>query len=407
MVKRSITLALIALFVLAAQTDSIKRKRAQLREGPGAWFQVIAELNEGASLEILEATEDGWLKVKTGNLDGYVSQRVVEGVAPTQDIFTQMGQQAAMTQVAQSGVSAAVKGFAEKFAKRLKGDPVFLTELYQYNLNAREFNTFKNTTYQEVNLRKIQRKIKLPKLKKAPQFSFSEEGMGQAIAAKIASQGLYRNKRVQDYVNDVGQLVVAASDAYDVSFKFFILDLETVNAYACPGGIIFVTRGALERMESEAELACFLGHEIAHVTKKHGMKEIEERKEMITADNVFMDMDATADPGIAAVSQDLDDMALESYETIFSGRLKGYETEADQMGLRYAARAAYNPQAVLGFLDRLNKGPELSNNEHYTKSENLIRVGKIKSFLNGEKWPSKEFLSDNASRFLGFRKLIR
>ena len=407
MVKRSITLALIALFVLAAQTDTIKRKRAQLREGPGAWFQVIAELNEGASLEILEATEDGWLKVKTGNLDGYVSQRVVEGVAPTQDIFAQMGQQAAMTQVAQSGVSAAVKGFAEKFAKRLKGDSVFLTELYQYNLNAREFNTFKNTTYQEVNLRKIQRKIKLPKLKKAPQFSFSEEGMGQAIAAKIASQGLYRNKRVQDYVNDVGQLVVAASDAYDVSFKFFILDLETVNAYACPGGIIFVTRGALERMESEAELACFLGHEIAHVTKKHGMKEIEERKEMITADNVFMDMDATADPGIAAVSQDLDDMALESYETIFSGRLKGYETEADQMGLRYAARAAYNPQAVLGFLDRLNKGPELSNNEHYTKSENLIRVGKIKSFLNGEKWPSKEFLSDNASRFLGFRKLIR
>jgi len=231
--------------------------------------------------------------------------------------------------------------------------------------------------------------------------------MGQAIAAKIASQGLYRNKRVQDYVNYVGQLVVAASDAYDVSFKFFILDLETVNAYACPGGIIFVTRGALERMESEAELACFLGHEIAHMTKKHGMKEIEERKEMITADNVFMDMDATADPGIAAVSQDLDDMALESYETIFSGRLKGYETEADQMGLRYAARAAYNPHAVLGFLDRLNKGPELSNNEHYTKSENLIRVGKIKSFLNGEKWPSKEFLSDNASRFLGFRKLIR
>lgn len=231
--------------------------------------------------------------------------------------------------------------------------------------------------------------------------------MGQGIAAKIASQGLYHNKPVQDYINEVGQLVVAASDAYDVSFKFFILNLESVNAYACPGGIIFVTKGALQQMESEAELACFLGHEIAHVTKKHGMKEIEERREMITADNVFVDMDASSDPGVAAVSQDLDDMALESYETIFSGRLKGYETEADQMGLRYAARAAYNPHAVLGFLDRLNKGPELSNNEHYTKSENLIRVGKIKSYLNDENWPDKFYLPNNAARFQGFRKQIR
>lgn len=405
MLKRGLIFGLVTVFLIAAQTDTVKRKRAELREGPGAWFPVKAELTTGATIEILETTEEGWLKIRTGNLTGYVSQRVTEGKAPEKDIFAQMGQQQTTTEIAQSGVSAAVKGFAEKFARRLKGDPKFLTELYQYNLNARDFYAFRNATYDNINLRRIQRKIKLPKIKKAPEFTFSEEGMGQGIAAKIAAQGLYRNPPVQDYVNKVGQLVVAASDAYDVGFKFFILDLDAVNAYACPGGIVFVTRGALQNMQSEAELAVFLGHEIAHVTRKHGMKEIEERKEMIMADNVFMGMDASSDPDVAAVSQDLDDMALESYETIFSGRLKGYEEEADEMGLRYAARAGYNPQAMLAFLNRLNSGPDLSNNEHYTKSQNLLRTDRIKRFLDNQRWPDE--LMTNAGRFQTIRRAIR
>lgn len=405
MLKKGFILGLVAVFLIAAQTDTVKRKRAELREGPGAWFPVKAELAAGTEIEILETADESWLKVRTGNLSGYVSRRVTEGKAPEKDIFAQMGQQQTTTEIAQSGVSAAVKGFAEKYAKRLKGDPKFLTELYQYHLDARDYYTFRNATYADINLRRIQRKVKLPKIKKVPEFTFAEEGMGQGIAARIAGQGLYRNRPVQDYVNKVGQLVVAASDAYDVGFKFFILDLDAVNAYACPGGIVFVTRGDLQNMHTEAELAVFLGHEIAHVTRKHGMKEMEERKEMIMADNVFMGMDASANPGVAAVSQDLDDMALESYETIFGGRLKGYEEEADEMGLRYAARAGYDPQAMLTFLNRLNSGPNLSNNEHYTKSQNLLRVDRIERFLEDQRWPDD--LIRHERRFQEIRRLIR
>ncbi|MCF7797192.1 MAG: M48 family metalloprotease [Lentisphaeria bacterium] len=405
MLKRGLILGVVVVCLIAAQSDTVKRNRAELREGPGAWFPLKAELHAGTEIEILETTEEGWLKVRTGNLTGYVSQRATEGKAAEKDIFAQMGQQQTTTEIAQSGVSAAVKGFAEKFAKRLNGDPKFLTELYQYHLNARDFYTFRNSTYADMNLRRIQRKVKLPKIKKVPEFTFSEEGMGQGIAAKIASQGLYHNRPVQDYINKVGQLVVAASDAYDVGFKFFILDLDAVNAYACPGGIVFVTRGALQHMGSEAELAAFLGHEIAHVTRKHGMKEMEERKEMIMADNVFMGMDAPTNPDVAAVSQDLDDMALESYETIFSGRLKGYEEEADEMGLRYAARAGYNPRAMLTLLNRLTSGPNLSNNEHYTKSQNLLRVDRIERYLKDQRWPDD--LLTHEQRFKEMQRLIR
>ena len=277
--------------------------------------------------------------------------------------------------------------------------------LFRSHLNARDYFAFRKTTYAGVNLRKIQRKVKRPKGEKAPEFTFSEEGMGQGIAAKIASQGLYRNKPVQDYVNEVGQLVVAASNAYDVGFKFFILDIPAVNAYACPGGIIFITKGALEHMASEAELASFLGHEITHVARKHGMKELEERKEMIIADQAFMNMDAPSDPSIATVSDELDNMALESYDTIFGGRLKGYEEEADRIGLLYAARAGYDPRAMLNFLYRLNQGPDLSNNEHYTKSQNMLRLDRIKRQLGDRKWPRGLFTQ--AGRFRQVKKLIR
>lgn len=392
-------------FVFASQSHTIKRKRAVLREGPGAFFPVVAELPQGTTVEILEKTADGWLKVQLHDLTGFVSQRILEGKAAKQDIFAGLAQQPASPEIAQSGVSAAVKGFAEKFARRLKGDPAFLTQLYSYHLNARDYFAFRKATYADVNLRKIQRKVKRPRRKKAPEFTFSEEGMGQGIAAKIASQGLYRNKPVQDYVNEVGQLVVAASDAYDVGFKFFILDLPSVNAYACPGGIIFITKGALEHMTSEAELACFLGHEITHVARKHGMKEMEERKEMITADQAFMNLDAPSDPSLAEVSDELDNMALESYDTIFGGRLKGYEEEADRIGLLYAARAGYDPHAMLNFLHRLNQGPDLSNNEHYTKSQNMLRLDRINRQLDDRKWPKGLFTQ--SSRFRQVKKLIR
>ncbi len=374
--------------LFAGEQLMVKRDRAVLREGPGAFYPAIAELAQGAQFDLLEDHGE-WYKIKINDLTGYVSSKVTEGKAERQDIFAKMGAQKPVTEVAQSGVSAAVKGFANKFTQRLKGDRDFLAQVFAYHIDPAKFQQFKNQTYQDRNIYKIRREIDLPPAEKQTTFTFSEEGVGLAVAAKIAQLGLYENKPVQDYVNYVGNLVAEASNAYDVPFKFFILDQDDVNAYACPGGVIFVTRGALQSMKNEAELACFLGHEITHVVRRHGMKEMEKRKVMIKADNAFAELDEETQPDSAtmATTAELEDIALASYETIFAGRLQKYEDEADRYGLIYAARAGYDPQAMIDLLGRLSVGQVDSGNDHYTPAQNAVRKSKIQRWLSKERFP--------------------
>lgn len=385
--------------LFAADQLVVRRERAVLREGPGSFFPAKAELAQGAQFEVLEES-DGWYKIRINGTSGYISKQVAEGKAERKDVFSQMGSQAAVTDVAQSGVSAAVKGFANKFSRRLDGDQTFLDKIYSYQIDPGTYKNFKQNTYRGRNLNRIRFAIDLPPMDRRTVFTFSEEGVGLAVASKISQLGIYSNKPVQDYVNYVGNLVVEASNAYDVPFKFFILDQSGVNAYACPGGVVFVTKGALQSIRNEAELACFLGHEITHVVQRHGMKEMEKRKVMIKADNAFAELDAETQPDSAtmATAADLEDMAIESYENIFSGRLQQYEDEADRYGVIYAARAGYDPQAMLDLLGRLSMMQNISKNEHYTATEDAERKTKLQRWMAHEHFPTS-MLVGNSDRY--------
>ncbi len=374
----------------ANEKYTVRRNRAVLRTGPGSYYPSIAELSKGTAFNVLKET-DGWYKILVDTLTGYVSKKVTQGKTRKQDMFSQMGSQRAEIRVSQIGMSAGVKGFGEKFSKRLKGDPNFLEYAFDYRINQRKYKQFKKETYTYMNISKIRREIKLPSCEEPTFFTFSEEGMGLGIASKIAEIGLYKNRSIQDYVNYVGNLVVEASDVYDISFKFFILDSPFVNAYACPGGIVFITKAMLENLHSEAELACVLGHEIAHIARYHGMKEMEERKVQIIAEDSFQELDELTDTESDSlykdVEQELEDIALSIYETIFAGRLEQYEEEADRLGLLYSARAGYAPSAMIDLLTRLIIGRETSNNEHYTKDQITWRKNLIQNFLNSRELP--------------------
>ncbi|HKJ66893.1 MAG TPA: M48 family metallopeptidase, partial [bacterium] len=182
--------------------------------------------------------------------------------------------------------------------------------------------------------------------------------------------------------------------------KFFILDTEKVNAYSCPGGIVFVSKGALQRMDNEAELACFLGHEIAHVALRHGMQELEKRRPMVTADHAFMELSNEIDMSEEQkqLDEELESMALDIYETIFEGRLKAYEDEADIYGMTYAARAGYRPVALANYLTKLTRGGDLSGNQHYTPAQNSERLQKVRTWLQNNRFP-QQMLGMNAERF--------
>jgi predicted Zn-dependent protease len=171
-----------------------------------------------------------------------------------------------------------------------------------------------------------------------------EREIGFGIAATVAG----RYKMIGDdatigYVNLVGQSVAQQSvRGSEVAFRFGVLDTDDVNAYAAPGGYVLITRGALALMQSEAELAGVLAHEIAHVDQKHII-------EAIRRSSVFVQVrDETQFTGSV-----LDSIAAFGTGVLFTGLSRGEELEADSLGLIYAAGAGYRTDGLLQFLRHL------------------------------------------------------
>jgi predicted Zn-dependent protease len=171
-----------------------------------------------------------------------------------------------------------------------------------------------------------------------------ERQIGREVAGVVLGRWQpVSNPALTDYVNMVGTVVAQQSPrSTEIPFRFAVLDTDEINAFAAPGGYIFVTRGALELMESEAELAGVLGHEISHVDQKHVLEQVRKGN-MITG---------------AASEADLNgpvmDKAVETLAgVIFKGLDRGSELEADSLGMLYAAAAGYRPDGLLTFVRRL------------------------------------------------------
>src|SRR6185436_10736392 len=104
-----------------------------------------------------------------------------------------------------------------------------------------------------------------------------EDGMGQSVAVSLTNQyQLTRDTALNKYVSLVGLAIVNASDRPVGNWEFGVLETNDVNAFAGPNGYIFVTRGALSRMENEAQLAGVLAHEVTHVLHHHGLQAVKD-----------------------------------------------------------------------------------------------------------------------------------
>jgi len=379
---------MFSIFVFSQESASVQRDRGIVRNGPGSFFQIIAEFERGTTFTILER-ENGWLEINKNEIEGYISKKATIPRKDSADIFSKMGYQKTDLRVSQHGMSAGVKGFAQKFTKKFEGSPRFIDQYTNFKLDSKAYRKFRKKTYRGFNLKVNYKKYNVPSTAVKQYFSFPEEGMGIGIASRIASLGIYHDPILTEYINQTGNIVVEATDVYDINYKFFILDIDEVNGYSCPGGIVFITLGMLKMIRTEAELACVLAHEIAHVARHHGMVEMEQRKHHIMSDNAFSEMEEEMDSmGIEqdedfqSVEQEMEELSFEIYETIVNGRLEEYEEEADELAVLYASRAGYDGRQILNLLMRLKHASAKTNNEHYTQSQIEERIERISKNLS-------------------------
>jgi beta-barrel assembly-enhancing protease len=177
-------------------------------------------------------------------------------------------------------------------------------------------------------------------------YSLSQEvELGRQLAAEIEPQLRFvTDPVVTEYVNRLGQNLVVHSDAR-VAFTIKVIDSPEVNAFALPGGILYVTRGLLEFSTTEAELAGVMAHEIAHVAARHSVEQMSKAR---VADWVSLALSSFGGWGGVIIGQ-VASLAMPLGLLKFS---RGAEKEADLLGAQYLWAAGYDPQALVSFIER-------------------------------------------------------
>lgn len=172
----------------------------------------------------------------------------------------------------------------------------------------------------------------------------SEKETGRQIYDQLKEKdAIYKSDTFTRYMNNIGRRLAIYSDWNQIGYRFTILRTFQVNAFALPGGYVFVTRGLLNNVEDEAELAGILAHEIAHVAARHHAKQ----KQLQLA-SLFATV-AMAGAGGAGAAQG----GLMAGQMTQLGYSRAHERQADRLGLEYTTRAGYDPRGLIQFLKTL------------------------------------------------------
>ena len=171
-----------------------------------------------------------------------------------------------------------------------------------------------------------------------------EVAIGRDVSAGLlGTMPLVDDPAAQTYVNGIGRWLALQTERPDLPWTFGVIDTDTVNAFAAPGGYVFVTRGLFVMLRNEAELAGVLGHEIAHVLRRHHLQAIESRlRTEVAADVAGMLVEYDSDAVDVLV-----DAGMEVYA---KGLDREDELEADRMGVVVAARSGYDPYGLPAML---------------------------------------------------------
>jgi len=195
----------------------------------------------------------------------------------------------------------------------------------------------------------------------------SELEMGQKYSQEIGKQyPRYEDAKLQAYVQQVGERVARAGDRPTLQYHFTVIDTPDINAFALPGGYIYIHRGLMAYLGSEAELAAVLGHEVGHVTARHSVRQQSQS----SAWNILGQAVAIG-TGVGA--------AADLTNVLGTAFVRGYgrdmELEADGLGAKYLARAGYDPTAMIQVVRVLKNQEDFARDEAARKGQAAQPVG--------------------------------
>ena len=194
-------------------------------------------------------------------------------------------------------------------------------------------------------------------------FTQDEEiAIGEAATAGfLGASPLDPNTNLQRYVNRVGKWLALHSERPDLPWTFAVIDTETINAFALPGGYVIVSKGLVKRLASESELAGVLAHEIAHVVKRHQIKAIQSAagSGLLTSIGKDVASSAVSRTGGGYMAQQAKQLGVNVAGDLLKNGFflrpldRSLETEADQMAVIIAARSGYDPYGLPAVLQML------------------------------------------------------
>ena len=180
--------------------------------------------------------------------------------------------------------------------------------------------------------------------------------MGKAADPEVIQQfGLYEDSSLQRYINSMGQRMAAISHRPGLQYQFRVINSDVINAFAVPGGYVYFTRGIMAYLNSEAQFAGVLGHEIGHITARHSVK--QQRNQILASVGLIAGM--IISPELARFGE----TASQGLGLLLLKYGRDAERQSDELGVDYSARIGYDPQYMADFFQTLERQSAQSSNE--------------------------------------------